>query len=143
MSTAQFNFKGKTALVTATSRIGLGIALALRDAGARVIAVNLNGSMCCCQAAKGLLVQSKGSVANIASMLRFFGGAHAPGYIATALTQALQDDPAKNGPIVARTPMGRWGTAADVAGPVLFLCSDAAAVVTGVILPVDGGHLVF
>ena len=145
------------------------------DVFERVIAVNLNGSMRCCQAAKPLLLQSKGSVVNVASMLSFFGGAHAPGYsaskggvaqltkslanawalqgvrvnavapgyIATALTQALQDDPTKSGPIVARTPMGRWGTPADVAGPVLFLCSDAAAFVTGVILPVDGGYLVF
>jgi len=66
----------------------------------------------------------------------------APGWIATPLTQPLQDDPARAGPILARTPMGRWGTPDDVAGPVLFLASAAAGFVTGVVLPVDGGYLI-
>ena len=66
----------------------------------------------------------------------------APGWIATPLTQALQDDPVRAGPILARTPLGRWGTPEDVAGPVLFLASDAARFMTGVVLPVDGGYLI-
>jgi len=66
----------------------------------------------------------------------------APGWIATALTQALLDDPARAAPILARTPLGRWGTPDDVAGPVLFLASAAACFVTGIVLPVDGGYLI-
>jgi NAD(P)-dependent dehydrogenase (short-subunit alcohol dehydrogenase family) len=66
----------------------------------------------------------------------------APGWIATPLTAALQADPARSGPIVARTPLARWGTPEDVADPVFFLASDAARFVTGVILPVDGGYLI-
>lgn len=66
----------------------------------------------------------------------------APGWIATPLTQALQDDPARSAPILARTPLGRWGTPTDVAGPVLFLASELAQFVTGAIVPVDGGYLV-
>jgi len=64
----------------------------------------------------------------------------APGWIATPLTQALQDDAARSQGILDRTPMGRWGTPADVARAVLFLASDQAAFITGAILPVDGGY---
>ncbi|MBB6181235.1 SDR family NAD(P)-dependent oxidoreductase [Pseudorhizobium flavum] len=64
----------------------------------------------------------------------------APGWIATPLTQALQDDPARAGPILARTPMGRWGSPEDIQGLALFLSSPQAAFMTGTIIPVDGGY---
>jgi len=92
---------------------------------------------------------SKGGVAQLTKSLAIAYAADgirvnavAPGWIATPLTQALQDDPARSAPILARTPLGRWGTPDDVAGPVLFLCSAAARFVTGVVLPVDGGYLI-
>ena len=66
----------------------------------------------------------------------------APGWIATQLTQALQEDSQRSEAILSRTPLGRWGEPEDVAGPVLFLASDAACFVTGVVLPVDGGYLI-
>ena len=44
----------------------------------------------------------------------------APGWIATPLTQALQDDPARAGPILARTPLARWGIPEDVARAAVF-----------------------
>jgi 2-deoxy-D-gluconate 3-dehydrogenase len=65
----------------------------------------------------------------------------APGYIATDNTQALQDDPVRSRAILDRIPAGRWGSADDLAGAAVFLASDAAAYVHGVVLPVDGGWL--
>jgi NAD(P)-dependent dehydrogenase (short-subunit alcohol dehydrogenase family) len=45
--------------------------------------------------------------------------------------------------VVDRTPMGRFGNADELTGPVLWLCSDAASFVTGVVVPIDGGFSVF
>jgi NAD(P)-dependent dehydrogenase (short-subunit alcohol dehydrogenase family) len=65
----------------------------------------------------------------------------APGWIVTNLSKGARDDAVRNAMILSRTPMGRWGDPEEVADPILFLCSDAARFVTGVILPVDGGFL--
>jgi len=65
----------------------------------------------------------------------------APGWIATAFTQVLQDDPARTQAILARTPLARWGQPEDVAGTAVFLCSPAAGFITGAIIPIDGGYL--
>ena len=65
----------------------------------------------------------------------------APGYIATANTQALRDDPVRNKAILDRIPAGRWGEARDIGGMAVFLASDAAGYCHGGIYPVDGGWL--
>ncbi|GAA3399636.1 SDR family NAD(P)-dependent oxidoreductase [Paenibacillus hodogayensis] len=64
----------------------------------------------------------------------------APGFIDTPLDRKLkQQDSSLN--LTARTPMGRTGTVEEVANAFLFLASEDASYITGVTLPVDGGHL--
>jgi NAD(P)-dependent dehydrogenase (short-subunit alcohol dehydrogenase family) len=89
---------------------------------------------------------SKGAVMQLTKTLAAAWAAHqirvnaiAPGWIRTNLTELVQGDPMLNEPILARTPMGRWGEAEDMAGTALFLASSGAAFLTGVTIPVDGG----
>ncbi|WP_349899187.1 2-dehydro-3-deoxy-D-gluconate 5-dehydrogenase KduD [Parafrigoribacterium soli] len=65
----------------------------------------------------------------------------APGYMATDNTAAIRDDADRESAILARIPSGRWGTPTDLQGAFVFLASDAAAYVTGAVIPVDGGWL--
>jgi 3-oxoacyl-[acyl-carrier protein] reductase len=61
----------------------------------------------------------------------------APGYVKTQLTDVLPEE--ATAAMLQNTPLGRLGDPEDVAGAVRFLCSDAAAFVTGDVLLVDGG----
>lgn len=61
----------------------------------------------------------------------------APGYIETDMTADLADDQRQR--LLDATPLARLGTPDDVAGAVVFLCSQAASYVTGAVVPVDGG----
>jgi NAD(P)-dependent dehydrogenase (short-subunit alcohol dehydrogenase family) len=92
-------------------------------------------------ASKGGVTQLTKSLAIAFAAEKIRVNAIAPGWIATALTQPLQDDSERSAAIVARTPLGRWGTPEDVAGAAVFLCSPAAAFITGAVLNVDGGYL--
>jgi NAD(P)-dependent dehydrogenase (short-subunit alcohol dehydrogenase family) len=92
---------------------------------------------------------SKGGIAQLTKSLAIAWApdgirvnAVAPGWIETALTGPLRDDPARSAAIVARTPLGRWGRPEDIGGAAVFLCSDAAAFITGAVLPVDGGYAI-
>lgn len=90
---------------------------------------------------------SKGGIAQLTKSLAIAYAADtirvnavAPGWIATPLTGALREDPARSQAILSRTPLNRWGQPEDVAGAALFLCSPAARFITGAVLPVDGGY---
>jgi NAD(P)-dependent dehydrogenase (short-subunit alcohol dehydrogenase family) len=90
---------------------------------------------------------SKGGVVQLTKSLAIAWAPHgvrvnaiAPGWIETALTAPLVADAVRRETITARTPIGRWGKPADVAGAAVFLASPAADFITGVVLPVDGGY---
>lgn len=65
----------------------------------------------------------------------------APGYFRTALTEAFYQDAAWQQAMLAKIPLARFGRLDDLVGASVFLVSDAAAYVTGICLPVDGGTL--
>jgi len=65
----------------------------------------------------------------------------APGYIATANTKALREDPVRNKAILDRIPQGRWGTPEDLMGTVVFLASSASDYLNGTVITVDGGWM--
>ena len=61
----------------------------------------------------------------------------APGAIATAMIDAVSDE--RRAEMTAAVPLGRMGTPAEVGAVVAFLCSPAAAYISGATVPVDGG----
>ena len=64
-----------------------------------------------------------------------------PGYILSALTRHLAEQPEFDAWVKRRTPAGRWGTPEDLVGAAVFLASPAAEFVNGHVLYVDGGWL--
>lgn len=115
---------------------------------------------------------SGGKIITIGSMVTWFGGTTVPAYTATKgavsqLTKSLAVDcagrninincicpgymdtemcanmtQARKDECATRIPAGRWGTAEDLKGPVLFLASSASDYLNGTTIPVDGGYLV-
>jgi NAD(P)-dependent dehydrogenase (short-subunit alcohol dehydrogenase family) len=90
---------------------------------------------------------SKGGISQLTKSLAIAWAAEgirvnaiAPGWISTELTRGLTSDEARSAAILARTPMKRWGEPADIGGSIVYLCSDAARFVTGIVLPIDGGY---
>ena len=65
----------------------------------------------------------------------------APGWVITELSRGARENPERNAHIMSRIPLDRWADPAEIAAPILFLCSDAARYMTGTMVPVDGGYL--
>lgn len=91
-------------------------------------------------ASKAGVAQMTKSLAIAYAPLGIRVNAIAPGFIVTEQTVRARADETHYHRVVERTPLGRWGDPPDLAGPALFLASPAAAFVTGVVLPVDGGY---
>jgi NAD(P)-dependent dehydrogenase (short-subunit alcohol dehydrogenase family) len=93
-------------------------------------------------AGKGAVVQFTKSLALGWADSGIRVNAVAPGWIDTPMTRILQDDEQRNGRIMGRSPMKRWGKPEEIAAGIVFLCSPMASFVNGVVLPIDGGYMV-
>jgi NAD(P)-dependent dehydrogenase (short-subunit alcohol dehydrogenase family) len=90
---------------------------------------------------------SKGAVRNLTMSLAAAYAADgirvnaiAPGWVVTNLSRGAREDPVRSAGIMSRIPIGRWAEPAEIADPILFLCSDAARYMTGTMMTVDGGY---
>jgi L-xylulose reductase len=63
-----------------------------------------------------------------------------PTVVMTAMSAGYWGKPEVGGPFMEQMPLGRWATEDEIAGPIVFLLSDDAAMITGVALPIDGGY---
>jgi len=84
---------------------------------------NLTMSLGCAYAADGIRVN-----------------AVAPGWVLTELSRGARENPERSAQINSRIALGRWAEPAEIADPILFLCSDAARYMTGTVMLVDGGY---
>ena len=91
---------------------------------------------------------AKGGVVNLTRALALEWAADgvrvnavAPTYVDTEMTKAIFSDPDRLNTVMEHTPLGRLPNTSDVAAAILFLCSNAARCVTGIVLPVDSGYL--
>ena len=64
-----------------------------------------------------------------------------PGPFATEMNKPILDDPERNAQFISRIPLGRWGKVEEVGSLAVYLCSDAAAFITGTDIVIDGGWL--
>ena len=94
-------------------------------------------------ASKGGIVQLTKALASAWAKDNIQVNAVLPGWIDTALTQRARVElTGLNERVLSRTPAGRWGEPADLAGIAVFLCASASDFVTGTAIPVDGGYSV-
>jgi 2-deoxy-D-gluconate 3-dehydrogenase len=92
-------------------------------------------------ASKGGIVQLTKALASAWAKDNIQVNAVLPGWIDTALTQRARVElTGLNERVLSRTPAGRWGEPADLAGIAVFLCASASDFVTGTAIPVDGGY---
>lgn len=92
-------------------------------------------------ASKGAIAQMTKAFSNEWASKGINVNAIAPGYIKTDNTKPLQEDPVRSKSILSRIPAKRWGQPEDIAGPLVFLCSQAADYIHGSVLTVDGGWM--
>lgn len=90
---------------------------------------------------KGAVAQMTRTLAAELAKYSIRVNAIAPGVIETPMTEVTRANQSSLDNYLRHVPMSRMGQPSELAGPVAFLCADAASYVTGCILPVDGGYL--
>lgn len=108
---------------------------------ASILGIRVAGQVGAYAASKAALVHLTKSMALELARHRIRVNALCPGYIETDLNRDFFASEAGQA-LIRRVPQRRIGTLSDLEGPLLFLCSDASAYMTGSSLVVDGGHLV-
>ncbi len=94
-------------------------------------------------ATKGAVLAMMRSIAVEHARYGIRANAIAPGWIATDMTQGLQDNPAFREKVLPRVPMRRWGEPSDFGGIAVYLASDASKYHTGDTFVIDGGYRIF
>ena len=104
-----------------------------------VVGISGNPGQANYAAAKAGLIGFTKAVAREVASRNVTVNALAPGYVNTGMVEQLPEETRKQ--ILSRIPMGRFGTAEDVAEAVVFLCSEGAGYITGQVLTIDGGMI--
>jgi 3-oxoacyl-[acyl-carrier protein] reductase len=102
-----------------------------------VVGISGNPGQANYAAAKAGLIGFTKAVAREVASRNVTVNAVAPGFITTDMVQQLSEETRQQ--ILSRIPMGRFGSAEEVAEVVVFLCSDGARYITGQVVAIDGG----
>lgn len=126
----------------------VGAGMVARGRGGVVLSIGSQTAFCGGEN-RVVYAAAKAAVAQLTRGLAVEWGPHgirvvslAPGRSLTRMTQATAALSYNGDRGLARVPLGRWGTAEEVAKSVVFLCSDAASYVTGETLIADGGYAI-
>ncbi|MBZ5608595.1 MAG: SDR family oxidoreductase [Acidobacteriia bacterium] len=135
-------------------RLNLKGSFLIAQAVGRIMSENKRGSIILLSSIRSLVVEPgqgayAATKAGLVQLARAFaaelGGSGvrvnciAPGIVETPLTEPIKSNPAWYNAYAAKTALGRWATADEMAGPIMFLASDASSYVTGTVLFADGG----
>jgi 3-oxoacyl-[acyl-carrier protein] reductase len=90
-------------------------------------------------ATKGAVISMVKGLSTELAPDRIYVNCVAPGWVDTDMSAPALSDPATRDTVLAKIPLGRVGTPAEIAGPILFLCTEHAGFVTGEIFNVNGG----
>src|SRR5208283_2526951 len=94
---------------------------------------------CDYSASKGALISLTKSLASELASAGIYVNCVAPGWVDTDMSAAALEDPKTGEKIRSTIPLGRVGTPEEIAGPVLFLCTEHAGFITGEVFNVNGG----